>query len=42
VIGVVTLTGVGFKISYIITSWATAIAGGLSYVIPGPWPAPRA
>jgi TRAP transporter 4TM/12TM fusion protein len=34
VIGVVTLTGVGFKISYIITSWATAIAGGLSTVIP--------
>lgn len=34
VIGVVTLTGVGFKISYIITSWATAIAGSLSYVIP--------
>ena len=34
VIGVVTLTGVGFKISYIITSWATTIAGGLSAVIP--------
>jgi TRAP transporter 4TM/12TM fusion protein len=34
VIGVVTLTGVGFKISYIITSWATVIAGGLSSVIP--------
>jgi TRAP-type uncharacterized transport system fused permease subunit len=34
VIGVVTLTGVGFKISFIITSWATAIAGGLSTVIP--------
>jgi TRAP transporter 4TM/12TM fusion protein len=34
VIGVVTLTGVGFKISYIITGWATAIAGGLSAVIP--------
>lgn len=34
VIGVVTLTGVGFKISYIITSWATAIAGGLSGVVP--------
>ncbi|MES2980399.1 MAG: TRAP transporter permease [Pseudomonadota bacterium] len=34
VIGVVTLTGVGFKISYIITSWATAIAGGLSTVVP--------
>ncbi|WP_374669849.1 TRAP transporter permease [Ramlibacter sp.] len=34
VIGVVTLTGVGFKISYIITSWAQAIAGGLAVVIP--------
>ncbi|TFZ00406.1 TRAP transporter permease [Ramlibacter henchirensis] len=34
VIGVVTLTGVGFKISYIITSWATTIAGGLSAVVP--------
>ena len=34
VIGVVTLTGVGFKISYIITGWATAIAGGLSAVVP--------
>lgn len=34
VIGVVTLTGVGFKISYIITSWATAIAGGLASVVP--------
>lgn len=35
VIGVVTLTGVGFKISFIITSWAQAIAGVLSTVIPG-------
>lgn len=34
VIGVVTLTGVGFKISYIITSWATAIAGGVASVLP--------
>jgi TRAP transporter 4TM/12TM fusion protein len=34
VIGVVTLTGVGFKISYIITTWAAVIAGGLSAVIP--------
>ena len=34
VIGVVTLTGVGFKISYIITSWASAIAGGLSALVP--------
>jgi TRAP transporter 4TM/12TM fusion protein len=35
VIGVVTLTGVGFKISYIITSAAQSIAGGLGSVIPG-------
>ena len=34
VIGVVTLTGVGFKISFIITSWATAIAGAVSVVMP--------
>jgi TRAP transporter 4TM/12TM fusion protein len=34
VIGVVTLTGVGFKISFIITSWASVIANGLSVVIP--------
>ncbi|HWI83204.1 TRAP transporter permease [Ramlibacter sp.] len=34
VIGVVTLTGVGFKISYIITSWATAMAGGVASVLP--------
>jgi TRAP transporter 4TM/12TM fusion protein len=34
VIGVVTLTGVGFKISYIITTAAQAIAGGLGTIIP--------
>ena len=34
VIGVVTLTGVGFKISFIITSAAQAIAGGLLGVLP--------
>ena len=34
VIGVVTLTGVGFKISYIITGAAQAMAGGLTLVIP--------
>jgi TRAP transporter 4TM/12TM fusion protein len=34
VIGVVTLTGVGFKISYIITSAAQAIAGGLGAIVP--------
>jgi len=34
VIGVVTLTGVGFKISYIITSAAQTIAGGLGTLVP--------
>jgi TRAP transporter 4TM/12TM fusion protein len=34
VIGVVTLTGVGFKISYIITSWAQAISGGVASMLP--------
>jgi TRAP transporter 4TM/12TM fusion protein len=34
VIGVVTLTGVGFKISYIITSAAQAIAGGVGAILP--------
>ncbi len=34
VIGVVTLTGVGFKISYIITSAAQSIAAGLGTIIP--------
>src|SRR5205085_9693187 len=34
VIGVVTLTGVGFKISFIITGWAQAIAGGVASVLP--------
>ncbi len=34
VIGVVTLTGVGFKISFIITGWAQAMAGGIGMFIP--------
>ncbi len=34
VIGVVTLTGVGFKISFIITSAAQSMAGGLASVVP--------
>jgi TRAP transporter 4TM/12TM fusion protein len=34
VIGVVTLTGVGFKISFIITGWAQAIATSVSAVLP--------
>lgn len=42
VIGVVTLTGVGFKISFIITGWAQAIAGGLSQVVPAYFASPQA
>ncbi len=34
VIGVVTLTGVGFKVSYIITSAATAMASGFAVIVP--------
>ncbi|MBK9988524.1 MAG: TRAP transporter permease [Betaproteobacteria bacterium] len=34
VIGVVTLTGVGFKISFIITGAATSIANALSMIVP--------
>ena len=37
VIGVVTLTGVGFKISFIITSAAQALAGGLGSLVPSTW-----
>jgi TRAP transporter 4TM/12TM fusion protein len=37
VIGVVTLTGVGFKISYIITNAASVIAGGMASVLPAAW-----
>ena len=37
VIGVVTLTGVGFKISYIITEWAHSIASGMAAFLPASW-----
>ena len=37
VIGVVTLTGVGFKISFIITTWAGVIANGVGAVLPAAW-----
>ncbi len=37
VIGVVTLTGVGFKISYIITAAAQALAGGVDALLPSHW-----
>ena len=42
VIGVVTLTGVGFKISFIITGAAQSMAGGLASVIPDLWASPQA
>jgi TRAP transporter 4TM/12TM fusion protein len=41
VIGVVTLTGVGFKISFIITGAAQAISQTMSYVIPAYIAAPQ-
>jgi TRAP transporter 4TM/12TM fusion protein len=41
VIGVVTLTGVGFKVSYIVTSAAQTIAGGVMSVLPAGWADPR-
>jgi TRAP-type uncharacterized transport system fused permease subunit len=37
VIGVVTLTGVGFKLSMIITGAAQAMAGGVGSWIPAAW-----
>jgi len=37
VIGVVTLTGVGFKLSYIVTSAAQSIASGFMAVLPAAW-----
>lgn len=42
VIGVVTLTGVGFKISYIITTAAQAVAGSLTSWVPASLAAPQA
>ena len=42
VIGVVTLTGVGFKLSYIVTSAAQSIASGFVAVLPGGWADMRA
>jgi TRAP transporter 4TM/12TM fusion protein len=41
VIGVVTLTGVGFKVSYIVTTAAQSIAGGVMSVLPAGWADPR-
>jgi TRAP transporter 4TM/12TM fusion protein len=41
VIGVVTLTGVGFKLSTLITGAAGTIAGGVSSLLPDSWADPR-
>jgi TRAP transporter 4TM/12TM fusion protein len=41
VIGVVTLTGVGFKVSYIITGAAQTIAGGVTSALPAGWADPQ-
>ncbi len=40
VVGVVTLTGVGFKVSFIVTSTAAQMAGFAAAVLPGDWLAP--
>ena len=37
VIGVVTLTGVGFKLSYVVTSAAQSIAATLAAILPSSW-----
>jgi TRAP transporter 4TM/12TM fusion protein len=42
VIGVVTLTGVGFKLSTIITGAAQAVAGGVESLLPAGWADPKA
>jgi TRAP transporter 4TM/12TM fusion protein len=41
VIGVVTLTGVGFKLSTIITGAAQGVAGGATQLLPGGWLDPK-
>ncbi|MCW5659508.1 MAG: TRAP transporter permease [Burkholderiaceae bacterium] len=41
VIGVVTLTGVGFKLSTIITGAAQGVAGGVVNLLPGGWLDPK-
>jgi TRAP transporter 4TM/12TM fusion protein len=41
VIGVVTLTGVGFKISFIVTSAAQSIASGIASMLPSGWVNPK-
>lgn len=41
VIGVVTLTGVGFKLSTIITGAATALGGGVGTLLPAGWVDPK-
>ncbi len=42
VVGVVTLTGVGFKLSYIVTSTAADMAGWMGTFVPASWFSPQA
>ncbi|UEM04266.1 TRAP transporter permease [Skermanella rosea] len=41
IVGVVTLTGVGFKISFIVTSTAAEMAGWVGAFLPAGWTAPQ-
>ncbi len=41
IVGVVTLTGVGFKISYIVTSTAGEMAGWVGSIVPAAWFGPQ-
>src|SRR3546814_18627872 len=41
VVGVVTLTGVGFKLSFIVTSTAAEMAGWIGTVVPAAWASPQ-
>ncbi|TZG32937.1 TRAP transporter permease [Agrobacterium sp. B1(2019)] len=41
IVGVVTLTGVGFKISYIVTTTAAEIAGWIGTMVPAAWFGPQ-
>jgi TRAP transporter 4TM/12TM fusion protein len=41
IVGVVTLTGVGFKISYIVTSTAAQLAGFFGAILPASWFGPQ-
>src|SRR3546814_13674539 len=41
VVGVGTLTGVGFKLSFIVTSTAAEMAGWIGTVVPAAWASPQ-